>query len=68
MPKLKFKEPITWVTTALGLPGQPHRVEAGFEMDVTDEIAASAKKVYEDRVEIIPDKLAASTGSSKKEK
>lgn len=66
MPKLKFTVPVTVVTTALGIPAQPYQVVAGYEMEVTDEIAASAKKIYEDRVEVIPDKAPASKSSKEK--
>lgn len=65
MPKLKFKVPVTLVTTALGLPGQPHRIEANYEMDVDEQTAAAAKKVYEDRVEVVPDKPAKTPSKEK---
>lgn len=62
MPSLKFTADVNVVTTALGLPGHPYIVRAGYLMEnVSDETAASAKKIYEDRVEIIPDKPTKAT-------
>lgn len=63
MPKLKFNEAVTVTTMALGLPGQPYQLPKGAELEVDAETAAKAKKIYEGRVDILPDK----SSSSKKE-